>query len=56
MKYLLDTNPCIRYLNGRVPRIRERLLALDEADIAFTGRSIIVIGPPLSYRGSGAEV
>lgn len=34
MKYLLDTNPCIRYLNGRSPQIREKLLTLDDADIA----------------------
>lgn len=25
MAYLLDTNVCIRYLNGRAPRIRENL-------------------------------
>lgn len=36
MKYLLDTNVCIRYLNGRAPQIRKRLLALDEADIAVS--------------------
>ncbi|NUQ05087.1 MAG: type II toxin-antitoxin system VapC family toxin [Anaerolineae bacterium] len=36
MKYLLDTNVCIRYLNGRVPKIRERLLALDEDEIAVS--------------------
>ena len=23
MKYLLDTNACIRYINGRAPRLRE---------------------------------
>jgi predicted nucleic acid-binding protein len=26
MIYLLDTNACIRYLNGRAPRVRNRLL------------------------------
>lgn len=36
MKYLLDTNVCIRYLNGRVPRVRARMLALDEAEIAIS--------------------
>jgi tRNA(fMet)-specific endonuclease VapC len=25
MKYLLDTNPCIRYLNGRSEMLRERI-------------------------------
>ena len=28
MTYLLDTNTCIRYLNGRSPQIRKRLEAL----------------------------
>lgn len=36
MKYLLDTNVCIRYLNGRVPQVRARLLALDKQDIAIS--------------------
>ena len=36
MKYLLDTNVCVRYLNERVPQVRVRLLALDEADIAVS--------------------
>jgi tRNA(fMet)-specific endonuclease VapC len=31
--YLLDTNVCIRYLNGRSVIIRERLEATDVADI-----------------------
>ena len=34
MKYLLDTNTCIRYLNGRSPQVLTRLEALPEADIA----------------------
>lgn len=34
MKYLLDTNTCIRYLNGRAPRLRERFLAAAPQDIA----------------------
>jgi tRNA(fMet)-specific endonuclease VapC len=33
MKYLLDTNACIRYINGRSPRLRER--------VAATPRSLI---------------
>ena len=36
MRYLLDTNVCIRYLNGRVPQVRARMLALDKADIAIS--------------------
>lgn len=33
MKYLLDTNTCIRYLNGRSPQVLERLDALHESEI-----------------------
>ena len=33
MIYLLDTNVCIRYLNGRSPAVRERLHALHPRDI-----------------------
>jgi tRNA(fMet)-specific endonuclease VapC len=36
MKYLLDTNVCIRFLNGRVPQVREKLLKLDQDDIAVS--------------------
>lgn len=34
MKYLLDTNTCVRYLNGRAPKVRVRLQAEAPADIA----------------------
>lgn len=33
MKYLLDTNTCIRYLNGRSPEVLNRLNATLETDI-----------------------
>lgn len=33
MKYLLDTNTCIRYLNGRSQAVFQRLDALPETDI-----------------------
>lgn len=36
MKYLLDTNTCIRYMNGRAPQIRERMRMVSEADIAIS--------------------
>jgi tRNA(fMet)-specific endonuclease VapC len=36
MKYLLDTNTCIRFINGRAPRIREHFLALDRQDIVVS--------------------
>jgi predicted nucleic acid-binding protein len=31
MKYLLDTNTCIRYMNGRSQSIADKLNALNEA-------------------------
>ncbi|MEO0969987.1 MAG: type II toxin-antitoxin system VapC family toxin [Cyanobacteria bacterium J06639_18] len=34
MRYLLDTNVCARYLNGRSPTIRERIRATNRQDIA----------------------
>lgn len=34
MRYLLDTNVCARYLNGKSPAIRERLRATKREDIA----------------------
>ena len=33
MTYLLDTNACIRYLNGRAPNVRQRLRALPPAEV-----------------------
>jgi tRNA(fMet)-specific endonuclease VapC len=33
MKYLLDTNTCIRYLNGRSPEVFQRLNELNEDDV-----------------------
>jgi tRNA(fMet)-specific endonuclease VapC len=35
MKYLLDTNTCIRHLNQRSPSITRRLHALPETDIVL---------------------
>lgn len=34
MRYLLDTNVCVVYLNGRSPSVRERLLATPAEEIA----------------------
>jgi tRNA(fMet)-specific endonuclease VapC len=33
MKYLLDTNTCIRYLNGRSPSVFQKLNTLPEGDV-----------------------
>jgi tRNA(fMet)-specific endonuclease VapC len=34
MKYLLDTNTCVRYINGRAPQIRAKFRTLVDEDIA----------------------
>lgn len=36
MKYLLDTNTCIRYINGRAPQIRERMRNIVDTEIAIS--------------------
>jgi tRNA(fMet)-specific endonuclease VapC len=36
MKYLLDTNTCIRYINGRAPNIRRKLSSVALADVAVS--------------------
>jgi tRNA(fMet)-specific endonuclease VapC len=36
MIYLLDTNICIRYLNGRAPLIRAKMDTIADADIAIS--------------------
>ena len=35
MIYLLDTNTCIRYLNGQSPSIKERLQQLKPQDVVL---------------------
>lgn len=37
MKYLLDTNTCIRYLNGRAPAVFQRLNETPETDVCVCG-------------------
>lgn len=36
MKYLLDTNTCIRYINGRAPNIRRKLATMPLADVGVS--------------------
>jgi len=36
MKYLLDTNTCIRYLNGRSPAVVQRLNTIPETDVCVS--------------------
>jgi tRNA(fMet)-specific endonuclease VapC len=47
MRYLLDTNVCIHFINGRVPQLRERLLTLDQEDVA-----VAIITKAELYYGS----
>ena len=47
MKYLLDTNACIRYINGRAPRLRTKL-----ATIARTEIAVSIISKAEMYYGS----
>jgi tRNA(fMet)-specific endonuclease VapC len=47
MKYLLDTNTCIRYINGRAPKIREHMLTIEDTDIVI---STVTMGE--MYAGS----
>jgi tRNA(fMet)-specific endonuclease VapC len=35
MKYLLDTNTCIRYLNGRSEKIKQNMAAVSQQDIVL---------------------
>ena len=35
MKYLLDTNPCVRYLTGRSDAVRRRVDAAGDTDIVL---------------------
>ena len=36
MKYLLDTNVCIRYINGRSPQIRAKLPTVPRVDVGVS--------------------
>ena len=36
MRYLLDTNTCIRYINGRAPRIRDHVRSKSYSDIVVS--------------------
>jgi tRNA(fMet)-specific endonuclease VapC len=45
MIYLLDTNACIRYLNGRAPNLVKRLQALEPEDVSVCA----VVKAELSY-------
>lgn len=58
MKYLLDTNTCIRYINGRAPQIQQKMSFTSDKDIVVCAitRAEMAYGvaksqhPELSFR------
>ena len=40
MKYLLDTNACVDYLNGRFPRLTERIQRSAPSDLAISSVAV----------------
>ncbi len=52
MKYLLDTNACIRILNGTSPGVVEQLEKLDPADVAISAivKAELIYGARKSRR------
>lgn len=55
MRYLLDTNTCIAYLNGRAVGVRRRLQALPPTDVALCSvvRAELLYGARKSTNPSG---
>ncbi len=51
MTYLLDTNTCIRYLNGRSPQVRSRLQSLTPEDVVLCS----VVKAELHYGAAGSR-
>jgi tRNA(fMet)-specific endonuclease VapC len=50
MKYLLDTNTCIRYINARAPQIRERMRSIADVEIVVSS-----VTKAEMYAGSAAS-
>lgn len=51
MKYSLDTNTCIRYLNGRSPAIRQKLPTIIASDIIVCS----VVRAELAYGAAKSQ-
>jgi tRNA(fMet)-specific endonuclease VapC len=51
VSYLLDTNICIAFLNGRDPKVRTRLLALDPGEVVVCS----VVKAELAYGARFSE-
>jgi tRNA(fMet)-specific endonuclease VapC len=52
MTWMLDTNACIRYLNGRAPALRAKLDALDPAQLVVCSvvKAELYFGAALSRK------
>ena len=51
MTYWLDTNTCIRYLNGRSPQIKNHLEALGPADVCLCA----IVKAELAYGAARSQ-
>src|ERR1019366_1266938 len=51
MTWLLDTNTCIRYLNGRAPALKLRLDSLHDAEIALCS----IVKAERAYGAAGSS-
>jgi tRNA(fMet)-specific endonuclease VapC len=52
MKYSLDTNTCIRYMNGRVPQLRQKLPTIPAQDIVVCS----VVRAELFYGSAKSQI
>ena len=51
MKYSLDTNTCIRYINGRAPKLREKIPTVPARDIVVCS----VVRSELAYGAAKSQ-
>ena len=51
MKYSLDTNTCIRYINGRAPKVREKIPTVPARDIVVCS----VVRGELAYGAAKSQ-
>jgi tRNA(fMet)-specific endonuclease VapC len=51
MKYTLDTNTCIRYINGRAPQIRQKLPTIPVNDIVVCS----IVRAELAYGAAKSQ-
>ena len=58
MRWLLDTNVCIRYLNGRSPKLKTRFEQADEREIAVCSvvRAELLFGAAKSRDAQTATI